>query len=93
MLDRDEPELEKAVQEVAGATALCFNISSKEAATEIAASLIRSRSALNTLINNAGVAEFDTIENCSAESWRRVMETNLNCMFYLSQTLIPTLRT
>ncbi len=93
MLDRDETELENAVQEVAGATALCFNISSKEAATEIAASLIRSHGALNALINNAGVAEFDTIENCTAESWRRVMETNLDGMFYLSQALIPTLRT
>ena len=93
MLDRDETELENAVQEVAGATTLCFNISSKEAATEIAASLIRSHGALNALINNADVAKFDTIENCSVESWRRVMETNLDGMFYLSQALIPTLRT
>ena len=85
--------MENAVQEVAGATTLCFNISSKEAATEIAASLIRSHGALNALINNADVAKFDTIENCSVESWRRVMETNLDGMFYLSQALIPTLRT
>ena len=93
MLDRNETELENAFQEVAGAAALCFNILSKEAATQIAASLIRSHGALNTLINNAGVAKFDTIEKCSAESWRRVMETNLDGMFYLSQALILTLRT
>ena len=37
MLDRDEAELKNALTEVAGATALCFNISSKEAAIEIAA--------------------------------------------------------
>ena len=37
MLERDEADLENAVTEVAGATALCFNISSKEAATGIAA--------------------------------------------------------
>ena len=93
MLDRDETELENAVQEVAGTTELYFNISLKEATTEIAASLIRSHGALNAPINNAGVAEFETIENCSVESWRRVMETNLDGMFYLSQALIPTLRT
>ena len=85
--------MENAAQEVAGATALYFNISLKEATTEIAASLIRSHGALNAPINNAGVAEFETIENCSVESWRRVMETNLDGMFYLSQALIPTLRT
>ena len=84
MLDRDEAALENAVKKVAGATVLCFNISSKEAATEIAGSLTASHGALNALVNNAGVAEFDTIENCSAESWRRVMETNLDGMFYLS---------
>ena len=33
MLDRDEVELENAVKQVPDATALCFEISSKEAAT------------------------------------------------------------
>ena len=37
MLDRDEAELENKVKEVAGAAALCFNISSKDTAAEIAA--------------------------------------------------------
>lgn len=92
MLDRDEAELKKAANEVASANALCFNISSKEAATEIAASVTGSYGALNALINNAGVAEFDIIENCSAESWRRVMETNLDGMFYLSKALVPILK-
>ena len=68
MLDRDEAELENAVTEVAGATALCFNSSSKEPTTEIAASLTGSHCALKALVNNAGVAKFDTIENCSAGS-------------------------
>ena len=93
MLDRDEAELESAVKEVAGATALCFDISSKEAAIEIASSLTASHGALNVLVNNAGVAEFGTIETCSAKSWRRVMETNLDGMFYLSRALIPNLKT
>ena len=68
MLDRDEAELENTVTEEAGATALCFNISSKESATEIAASLTGSHCALKALVNDAGVAKFDTIENCSAGS-------------------------
>ena len=37
MLDRDEAELENTVKEVANAAALCFNISSKDTAAEIAA--------------------------------------------------------
>ena len=46
MLFRDEAELENEVKELAGASALCFDISSTEAATEIAASLTTSCSAL-----------------------------------------------
>ena len=48
---------------------------------------------LNIFVNNASVAEFDTIESCSAESWRRVMETNLDGMFCLSKALVPKIKT
>ena len=47
----------------------------------------------DVLVNNAGVAEFGIIETFNAESWRRVMETNLDGMFYLSQALVPNLKT
>ena len=42
MLYRDEAELENAVKELAGASALSFDISSTEAATVIAVSLTTS---------------------------------------------------
>ena len=43
-------------------------------------------------MNNAGVADFGPIEACDATTWRRVMDTNLDGMFYLSQALTPLLR-
>ena len=92
MLDRDETELEKAQKEVSGATALHFDISSTSAAHEIAETVEKSHGSLDTLINNAGVAEFGRIETCDPDSWRRVMETNVDGMFFLSQALVPRLK-
>ena len=92
MLDRDDTELEKAQKEVSGATALHFDISSTSAAHEIAETVEKSHGSLDTLINNAGVAEFGRIETCDPDCWRRVMETNLDGMFFLSQALVPSLK-
>ena len=47
---------------------------------------------LDCLINNAGIADFGPIEECDGKKWRTVMETNLDGVFYLSQSLIPQLK-
>ena len=62
MLDRDKVKLERTVKEMADATTLYYNISSKRSATEIATSLTGSRGALNALINSTGVAEFENFK-------------------------------
>ena len=92
MLDRDQEELEKATSKVANSTALHFDISVSGTGDEVAY-LISSRYArLDALVNNAGVAQFGPIETCDSQTWREVMDTNLDGMFYLSQSLIPTLQ-
>ena len=93
MLDRDNVKLERVVREMAGATALYNNISSKGSATGIVASLTGYYGALNPLISSTGVAEFDAIKNCIADSWRRVTETYLDGKLYLSQALLQNLQT
>ena len=92
MLDRDQEELEKATSKVANSTALHFDISVSGTGDKVAY-LISSRHArLDALVNNAGVAQFGPIETCGSQTWREVMDTNLDGMFYLSQSLIPTLQ-
>ena len=92
MWDRDKVKLERAVREMAGATALYNNISLKVSATG-AASLTGSCGALNVLISSTSGAEFDAIKNCIADSWRRVTETELNSILYLSQAIVQNLQT
>ena len=44
------------------------------------------------MVNNAGFAEFGIIETRSVESWRHIMTTNMDGIFYLSHALIPHLK-
>ncbi len=38
---------------------------------------------IDYLVNNAGVSEFETIENLSIEAWNRILSVNLSSMFYM----------
>jgi NAD(P)-dependent dehydrogenase (short-subunit alcohol dehydrogenase family) len=44
------------------------------------------------VVNNAGVAEFGPIEETDFAMWRRVMETNLDGVFLISQAVTPALK-
>lgn len=47
---------------------------------------------IDALVNNAGVAEFGPIGDTGFDSWRRIMETNLDGMFLCSQAAVPALK-
>ena len=44
---------------------------------------------INILINNAGISKEKTIRNMSLKEWQDVIDTNLNGVFYCSQSVIP----
>jgi NAD(P)-dependent dehydrogenase (short-subunit alcohol dehydrogenase family) len=43
-------------------------------------------------VNNAGVADFRPLAETSFADWRRIMETNLDGVFLVSQAVIPALK-
>ena len=92
MLDRDSEELKKVSTGVSNSTALTFDISDYGSGNEIAKLISTQFGELHSLINNAGVAQFGPIESCNSQTWREVMDTNLDGMFYLSQSLTPLLQ-
>ncbi|MEL6572765.1 MAG: SDR family oxidoreductase [Pseudomonadota bacterium] len=47
---------------------------------------------LDALINNAGVADFGPIEKTDFDRWRRVMATNLDGVFLMTQAATPKLK-
>lgn len=47
---------------------------------------------LDILVNNAGVGSFSPVDEMSVEEWHRIIETNLNGVFYASHSAIPHMK-
>lgn len=90
MIDRDAPALAEAAGQ-AQAQAICADVSVPEDVARIVAEA-GLEGGLHALVNNAGVADFGPIEETGLERWRRVMETNLDGVFMMTQALTPALR-
>lgn len=70
---------------------LCIqgDISQSEDRTRIVETSIENFGRIDVLVNNAGVSDQQPILNYSEESWLKVMSTNVNAMFFLSQLVLP----
>ena len=93
ILDRDAEELNKTCNQMTGAIPYNYDVSDEKVMKEISVRVDSEFGRLDCLVNNAGIADFGPIEECDSKKWRTVMETNLDGVFYLSQSLIPQLKT
>lgn len=92
LLDRDDAALFETASAMQESTAYLYDISNPQAGGEIAAKIRADFGRLDCLVNNAGVADFGPIEACDQTTWRKIMDTNLDGMFYLTQALTPLLK-
>lgn len=93
LLDRDAAELEAACVDLGSdATALVRDVSNPQDVTIALREVADRFGRLDALVNNAGVAEFGPIEDTDFARWRRVMETNLDGTFLMSQEALPALK-
>ena len=92
ILDRDREELNKTCKQIVGAIPFNYDVSDQNSMKEISSRVDSEFGRLDCLVNNAGIADFGPIEECDSKKWRTVMATNLDGVFYLSQSLIPQLK-
>ncbi|MGB0508146.1 MAG: SDR family NAD(P)-dependent oxidoreductase [Pikeienuella sp.] len=92
MVDRDGEELTQAADGLSGAVPLVYDISDPDRVAEMAQAAFEALGRVDTLVNNAGVADFGPIEETDFQRWRTVMETNLDGVFLCSQALTPALK-
>ena len=90
LVDRDVEELEKVSGDLG--LALPYDVSDPDQVEQMVRDTLRHFGRIDTLVNNAGVADFGPIEETTFERWRRVMETNLDGVFLCSQSATPALR-
>lgn len=93
LLDRDADALKSAAAEFDGkALDLLFDVSDPQAAPQAIRACLDHFGRLDALVNNAGVADFGPIEETDFARWRRVMETNLDGVFLMTQAATEALK-
>lgn len=92
MVDRDGEALLSAAAGLNNVTAITKDVSEQADVAAIIERTLAEYGQIDALINNAGVADFGPIEQTDFARWRRVMETNLDGVFMLSQAAIPALK-
>lgn len=91
MIDRDEEALKKEAG-LDGAIPVLCDVSDPDQVGAMAEAVERTFGRVDALINNAGVADFGPLEETDFARWRRVMETNLDGVFLVSQAMLPHLK-
>lgn len=93
LLDRDTDALAEAMSTFHGdALALDYDISDPQTAPLAIRACTEHFGQLNALVNNAGVADFGPIEETDFTRWRRIMDTNLDGTFLMSQAATDALK-
>ncbi|WP_170333994.1 SDR family NAD(P)-dependent oxidoreductase [Ruegeria arenilitoris] len=90
LVDRDAEELAKVSENLG--LALPYDVSVPDQVEQMVDDTLKNFGRIDTLVNNAGIADFGPIEGTTFERWRRVMETNLDGVFLCSQAATPALR-
>ena len=91
MVDRDAKALNLATEGLERAFALPHDVSDPVQVDQIMSATQARFGGLDALVNNAGVAEFGPIRETGFDQWRRVMETNLDGVFLMTQAATPML--
>ncbi len=82
------------LQEIAKNLSETYNISCKAYKTDMGNfaevwTLFSGIESLDVLINNAGVSHIGLLQDTSVDEWQKVIDTNLNSVFYTSKLTIP----
>jgi len=91
MMDWDGPELAKAAALLPEALVIEGDVSKPQDVKGAVADITARFGRLDGLVNNAGVADFGPIRETTFERWRRVMETNLDGPFLMTQAFTDLL--
>jgi len=84
--------LGKAAGDVKRVAGTAVDVRDAAAVNKLVRDTVQRFGSLNTLINNAGVGAFSTVEATSDEEWASVIDTNLTGVFYCSRAAIPAIR-
>jgi NAD(P)-dependent dehydrogenase (short-subunit alcohol dehydrogenase family) len=90
MWDIDTEESQKAVSSRGGAAAIRADVTDPAAVQQAIKDSQSAHGPIDILVNNAGIAgPAMPVKDYAMEDWRRVIELDLNAVFYCAQAVIP----
>ena len=92
MVDRDVDELNAVVTNLDQAKAFFCDVSVPKETAKMVKSVLAWTGQIDVVVNNAGIADFGPIEETDFACWRRVMATNLDGVFLVSQACLSALK-
>ena len=92
MIDIDNDELETASAPLDNVLAVHGDVSDPDEATRMIDKVTTTLGGINALVNNAGIADFGPMEETTFARWKRVMSTNLDGPFLMTQGATPALK-
>lgn len=88
----DEQAIFTAADELSSITNVlpCFgDISSESFVNDMINKTMAAYGQIDLLINNAGISHIGLLSEMTSTEWRRIMQTNLDAVFYTSKAVIP----
>jgi len=89
--DIDEAEAQRVAETLPAAMALGLDVTCEAQWQAVLAKIMRTHGRLDALVNNAGIAAFETVEQSSLEAFRRVMSVSAEGTFLGCKTCLPAL--
>ncbi|MDO3676766.1 3-oxoacyl-ACP reductase FabG [Paenibacillus ehimensis] len=86
-----EEAIQALLQKGADAHFIEVDVSDSGSVTKMAAEALAQYGAVDVLINNAGITQDRTLAKMTEEEWHRVIQVNLNGVFYCTKALIHSM--
>ncbi len=93
LADLKREPLEELAQELPVETFITvFDVSDEDACREAVREVRDHFGTIDILVNNAGVLSNNKLMSTTSDEWRRVMATNLDSAFFLTQACVPAMK-
>jgi NAD(P)-dependent dehydrogenase (short-subunit alcohol dehydrogenase family) len=86
-------DAQKKLSELGDCVAIQSDLSTMEGLTGFADELATREDSLDILVNNAGAVWAEKIDDFPEDGWDKVVDINMKSVFFLTQKLLPLLRT
>jgi NAD(P)-dependent dehydrogenase (short-subunit alcohol dehydrogenase family) len=75
-----------------GVTGVELDVSKEQHWKRVVADIVAVHQRVDVLVNNAGIAVYDAVHNCSTENWRKVLGVNQDGCFFGMREVIPQMK-